>query len=190
MNIILASNSPRRKEILAQFGYSFTVIKSNYKETDSENDPINTVVKFAKGKAEDVYNTIKQEESNNKDIIVLGADTVVYYDGKILGKPRDKVDAENTLKKLSGKIHKVITGYAVLSDKIKAYGYDVSEVIFNNLTEDIITKYVASGKPLDKAGSYGVQDGYGLVKKVKGSTFNVIGLPIEKISTILDGIVK
>ena len=116
----------------------------------------------------------------------VGADTVVYFNGKILGKPKDDTDAENMLKMLSGKEHTVITGYAVISDKAQIFGYDKSTVLFNELSEQLIKEYVATGKPLDKAGSYGVQDGFGLVRAVSGSVYNVIGLPIEKIKPILD----
>ena len=178
--LILASNSPRRREILSEFGYCFSVVKSDFVEYDAFFDPIKTVLQFSKGKAESVFN------KGLGDKIVLGADTVVYFDGKILGKPKNHLEAEKTLKMLSGKMHKVFTGYAVLSDKIKVYGVDCSEVKFNLLSDDLINDYVKSGKPLDKAGSYGIQDGFPLVESVKGSIYNVIGLPIEKLKLVLD----
>ena len=181
--IILASNSPRRREILSKFGYDFSVIKSDFIESDEYSDPIKMVLNFSKGKAESVFN------NGFSDEIVLGADTVVYFEGKILGKPKSLADAENTLKLLSGNTHKVYTGYTVLADKIKLFGVDCSEVKFNILSDKLITEYVKSGKPMDKAGGYGIQDGYPLVEFVKGSVYNVIGLPIEKLKPVLDKLI-
>ncbi len=183
--IVLASNSPRRKEILTEFGYKFSVVKSNFEETDLSGSPMETVVAFAKGKANNVFLSLK-EQGRADDITVIGADTVVCLDGKIIGKPKDAADAENTLKMLSGKEHTVITGYAVINNKAQVFGFDKSIVLFHELSERLIKEYVATGKPLDKAGSYGIQDGFGLVKSVSGSVYNVIGLPIEKIKPILD----
>ena len=182
--IILASNSPRRKEILTEFGYDFTVVKSDFAETEINADPVKTVLEFAKGKAESVVKRV------HKGDIVIGADTVVYFDGKILGKPKDTFDAVKTLKALSGKIHTVFTGFAVLSDKIKVLGLDRSEVKFNNLSDEVIAEYVKTGKPMDKAGSYGIQDGFPLVERVNGSFYNVIGLPIEKLKPVIDGLIS
>ena len=180
--LILASNSPRRREILTEFGYDFTVQKSNFIEKDESDNVIDTVLRFSKGKAEDVFNRLGGKN------VVVGADTVVYFDGKILGKPKNTLDAVKTLKELSGKTHTVFTGYAVLSDKIKVFGVDNSEVKFNPLSDELIAEYIKTGKPMDKAGSYGIQDGFPLVESVKGGIYNVIGFPIEKIKPILDSI--
>ena len=188
MKIILASGSPRRKEILEQFGYDFTVELGNFCENGGAGDPVLTCLGFAKNKALSVFLSKSAEE--RADIAVIGADTVVYFDEKILGKPKDAKDAIKTLRTLSGKTHTVITCYAVIGEKFRVFGYDSSEVTFNDLSEDLIFKYVATGKPMDKAGSYGAQDGFGLVRFVKGSVYNVIGFPIEKIKFILDGIIK
>ena len=182
MKLVLASNSPRRKEILTEFGYDFTVKSSNFEENDKEGDPFSVATRFAKGKALDVFLRLKDKTA------VIGADTVVYFDGKILGKPKDENDAYATLKMLSGKTHSVVTGFAVICDKLRVFGYDVSEVVFNDLSEKTISEYVSTGSPLDKAGSYGIQDGFNLVREVRGSLYNVIGFPIEKIKFILDGI--
>ena len=187
MNLILASNSPRRKEILNKFGYDFTVKASNFSETNAQGDPILVATGFAKGKASDVF--FSESRLNiGADFVVLGADTVVYFDGKIIGKPKDKADAYKTLEMLSGNVHFVVTGFSVLSKNTRVLGYDVSEVVFNDLSEKTIAEYIATGKPLDKAGSYGIQDGFNLVRTVKGSVNNVIGLPIEKVKFILDGL--
>ena len=187
MKLILASNSPRRKDILTEFGYAFNVKISDFKENNVQGDPVLVAMRFAKGKAESVFSAEKRlGDGTNK--VIIGADTVVYFDGKILGKPKNESDAHRMLKLLSGKTHSVVTGFAVISEKIRVFGYDMSEVVFNKLSEKTISDYVATGKPLDKAGSYGVQDGFDLVRTVNGSVYNVIGLPIEKIKFVLNGI--
>lgn len=184
--IILASGSPRRKEILSKFGYEFTVEKSNFDECEEKSDALSVAIKNAKGKANDVYSRLTAE--NKSALVVIGADTVVYLDGVILGKPKDRLDAINTLKKLSGKTHKVITGFCVLREKACIVGFDKTTVCFNKLTDKLIMEYVDCCKPFDKAGSYGIQDGFPLVSEIDGSLYNVIGLPIEKIKPVLDGI--
>lgn len=181
MELILASNSPRRKEILKAAGYAFTVIPSDYAEND-EKDPVSTAIDNAKGKAEDVFSRLK----NKKGKIVLGADTVVFFGGEILGKPASEEDAINTLKRLSGKVHRVVTGYALAGERGVKTGYDVSEVTFNDLSDELIREYVKSGSPMDKAGSYGLQDGFPIVKSFKGDKNNIIGLPLYKIEEDLN----
>lgn len=177
MKLILASNSPRRKELLLKAGVEFTVISSSFSETDKK-DGIETAVENAFGKAFSVY-------EQNKDAVVLGADTVVILNGKILGKPKDEQDAFNTLKTLSGKTHYVVTGYAIISENFIEKGYEKTAVTFNKLSDKLITEYVNTGLPLDKAGSYGIQDGFNLVKNYDGSFTNIVGLPVEKILPLL-----
>lgn len=181
MELILASNSPRRKEILKMAGYAFTVIPSDYAEND-EKDPVSTAIDNAKGKAEDVFSRL----DNKKGKTVLGADTVVFFKGEILGKPASEEDATNTLKRLSGNVHRVVTGYALVDESGVKTGYDVSEVIFNELSDELIREYVKSGLPMDKAGSYGLQDGFPIVKSFKGDKNNIIGLPLDKIKEELN----
>lgn len=188
MKLILASGSPRRKEILTKFGYTFSTLKSSFEEKGDGGDPKAITLSFAKGKALDVFFSLPEEDRKNS--LVLGADTVVYFGGKILGKPKDGGDAVDTLKMLSGNEHKVYTGYAVISEKLKCFGCAVSDVVFNTLSDAVIMEYVATGKPLDKAGSYGLQDGYGIVDSVRGSVYNVIGLPIEELSPVLSSVLK
>ena len=183
MKLILASNSPRRKEILEKFGYRFTVIKSDYEEKEDIFDPRLLVKTFAEKKAESVFSSLSEAEKD--EAVVLGADTVVVLKGKILGKPKDDRDAVNMLKSLSGRTHLVLTGYAVITGGKTFSGVAETKVVFNTLTDKFITDYVATGSPLDKAGAYGIQDG-ALVKKYVGSFYNVIGLPIEEIAPILE----
>ncbi len=177
MKLFLASNSPRRREILTRYGYEFTVIKSDFEEVGDYADPVTETENFALGKAENVLAKLK----NVPDAVVIGADTVVYYGGKIIGKPKDAKEAEEYLKTLSGNTHTVVTGYAILSAKKRVSGHDVSHVTFNVLSESLIKEYVATGKPLDKAGAYGLQDGFDLTARYQGSYWNIVGLPIEKI---------
>ena len=181
MELILASNSPRRKQLLSELGVKFSVIVSDFSETNFTNDPIITAETFAIGKAKDVFNNLP----NKNDKLVLGADTVVYFDGEILGKPKDHDDAYAMLKKLSDKEHIVVTGFALVGGDFEFVGHDVTFVRFNRLSKEQILDYVKTGLPFGKAGSYGIQDGFNLVKSYIGSLNNVIGLPTEKILKLL-----
>ena len=183
--LILASNSPRRSQLLKNFGFNFEVVPSDYQEKFVSNDPILTAQTFATGKAQNVFEKLK-----NQSAVVLGADTVVYYNGKILGKPNSVNQAYDMLKLLSGTSHEVITGYCIFcSDKVVAE-YEKSIVTFNKLTDYQIYKYLDSGLYKGKAGSYGIQDGFDLVKKCEGSVNNVIGLPVEIIAPKLKAALK
>ncbi len=178
MELILASNSPRRRQILTENGFNFTVVPSNVDEPKNVDMAPDRYAEFlAELKATDVY-------SKNGNV-VLGADTIVYLDGIILGKPKDKQNAVDTLKLLSGKTHIVCTGFAIISKDKKIIANEKTFVTFNSLTDEIINDYVNSGLCMDKAGSYGIQDGYPLVKEIKGDYQNVVGLPISKIKGIL-----
>lgn len=185
MKLILASNSPRRKDILKEFGYDFKVLASSFSEQDFAKHPVQTAKDNALGKATEIFNLLA-----DPDALVLGADTVVYLDGEILGKPKDSAHAKLMLKQLSNKTHTVVTGYALIGKDIKIVDSDQSLVAFNLLSSALIEEYVNSGLPLDKAGAYGIQDDYPLVKEFKGSMYNVIGLPIEKIKPLLDEYLK
>lgn len=178
MNVILASNSPRRKELLEKAGVNFTVIPPLFKEPSNCGLTPEKYVEFlAKSKAESIFKI----HGN----VVIGADTVVVFNDQIFGKPKDENQAIEMLEKLSNNTHKVITGYAVISDKKIVSGYEVTFVTFNNLSKDLIRAYVKTGSPLDKAGAYGIQDNDYLVKKIDGDYDNVVGLPTNKIINIL-----
>lgn len=181
MQIILASASPRRKQLLSEAGVQFVVHPSLKEEcADISLSPKEYAMSLARFKAEDVY--------SQTGGVVLGADTIVVHDGKVLGKPHSVEDARATLRSLSGNRHEVITGFCVIygtSCKKTICECVVSGVVFNNLEACVIDDYVASGLPMDKAGSYGVQDGYPLVKEVEGSLTNVIGLPVEQVLKVL-----
>ena len=179
---VLASASPRRKEILANAGFSFEIIVSDADENITEDlSPEKTVEELAKRKAMAVL-------KDNEDAVVFGCDTVVAVDGKILGKPTDDEDAFNMLSMLSGKTHTVSTGVCICSkDKTEVFS-NTTEVEFYELSEETIRSYIASGECSDKAGSYGIQ-GFGnvLVKEIKGDYFSVMGLPVSQSARVLSG---
>ena len=179
-DFILASASPRRKEILSNAGFSFDIIVSDADENITEDlSPEKTVEELAKRKALSVW-------ESHKDAVVFGCDTVVAVDGKILGKPTDDEDAFNMLTMLSGKVHTVSTGVCICGkDKTETFSY-TTQVEFYPLSEETIRSYIASGEGRDKAGSYGIQ-GYGcvLVKEIKGDYFSVMGLPVAESARVL-----
>ncbi len=182
MEIILASKSPRRREILENTKVRFSIKESEIDEIIKLNEsPKETVMRLAYEKALNVAN-------DNESALVIGADTIVVIDGKILGKPKDEKEAFQMIEQLSGKTHYVITGFALINlslDK-KIVDCEVSEVTFKNLSKACIKDYIQTGESLDKAGAYGIQ-GYGglLVKNIQGDYFNIVGLPISKISDCL-----
>lgn len=179
MEYILASASPRRRELLTLVIPKFEVIPAVAEEkVNISLFPEQMVCSLAESKCDEVF-------KNNRDKTVIGCDTVVIFEGEILGKPRDREDAFNTLKRLSGKTHYVITAVCVRNKHKKLIDYDRTEVKFNNLTDDFIKIYVDSGSPLDKAGSYGIQDG-GLVKEYFGSYTNIVGLPVTLVKKMLE----
>lgn len=176
--IILASKSPRRREILETAGYDFTVVSPETKEISEGLSPCDLAKENARRKAVAVLET----ESG----IVISADTVVVLGDKILGKPANRTDAKKMLRSLSDNVHSVITGYTVSDGTTEVCGYIETKVTMRPIFEDEIDAYVASGSPLDKAGSYGIQEAAGMfVSKLEGDYYNVVGLPISKISEIL-----
>lgn len=178
MLYILASASPRRQSLLKSVLPEFKIIPASGDEkVNLSLFPEQIACSLAESKCEEIYKTYPEAT-------VIGCDTVVVYNGEILGKPKDKKDAESTLKRLSGKTHMVITGVCVKNKRVKLVEYDVTEVKFNLLTDEFIEKYVESGSPMDKAGSYGIQDG-GLVSEYYGSYTNVMGLPVNLLKKML-----
>lgn len=182
--LVLASASPRRKKLLQKIGLEFTVIPSGFTESSiSSDDPVLKVKQTAAGKAEEVFNKSQQKFSGNS-MLILAADTVIYFQGEITGKPQSERDAEAILKELSGKKHEVYTGIALLeTDSGKELkDYEKTEVYFRELTNEEIRKYIATGEPMDKAGAYGIQErGAVFVKKIIGSYSNVVGLPVARL---------
>ena len=184
MNIILASGSPRRKELLAQAGFDFKVEVSNADEDVTEESPTEMVEELAARKAQAVVNLHNKEED---DCLVIGADTIVVLDGKVLGKPADEEAAKAMLSALSGRTHQVYTGVALFSikkgivEKKKTF-HECTDVTMVPITEREIADYVASGDPLDKAGAYGIQGPAAVfISGIKGDYYNVVGLPVSRV---------
>lgn len=179
--IILASASPRRKQILGEMGLDFEIIPSDYEEILDNLD-------FSYEKIEDLaYNKAKsiQEKVENEHLI-LSADTVVVLDNKILGKPAGKQDAVCMLTSLSGKKHSVVTSICVIKNGTKKVLSTTSYVEFERLSDDLILNYIENYKPFDKAGSYGIQElPDGFVKAIEGSFYNIIGLCPNAVKEIL-----
>lgn len=184
---ILASASPRRKEILEQVGVAFTVSASRKKEETIRKAPEKVVMELSAQKAEDVA------ESAGVNTIVIGADTVVSYKGQILGKPKDEKEAESMLLKLQGTVHQVYTGVTIVikgenGERRTLRFYEETKVFLRSMTVEQIRSYIATGEPMDKAGSYGIQGRFAVyVKRIEGDYYNVVGLPIQAIYTALRG---
>lgn len=177
MEWILASASPRRRELLAELIKEFDVLPARGEERVEKVPPKELVQSLAAQKAGEIS---ALECAKGK--LVLGSDTVVVLDGEVLGKPKDEADAVRMLTALSGRSHHVYTGVCVTlttENGVKRWlAADDTEVVFETLSKEQIETYVATGSPMDKAGAYGIQDG-GLVKEIKGSFSNVVGLPLE-----------
>jgi len=181
--VVLASNSPRRKELLSGLGIGYEVktlpdIDESFPEGLTE---VETATYIARAKA-DVYRNIMQS-----DELIITADTIVWLDGEVMGKPVDEEDARRMLRALSGKTHQVITGVCLMTlDSQKAFA-TVTDVTFCHLSEEEIDYYVERYRPMDKAGSYGIQEWIGFVgvESISGSYFNVMGLPIQRLYTEL-----
>ena len=191
--IILASASPRRKELLEQIGLEFEICPAKGEEVITKTIPQEVVMELSKQKAEEVaclvttYNENHKEITTPSDILIIGADTVVAYDGQILGKPKDEEDAKRMLSMLSGNTHSVYTGVTLcLIDKSGRVGeivfYEKTDVTMFSITQEEIERYVATGEPMDKAGSYAIQGKSAIfIEKIEGDYNNVVGLPITRI---------
>lgn len=185
MRMILASGSPRRADLLKQMGLTFDILPSQVKEGQPYEPKTTWVQELARSKALSI--PIK------KDDVVIGADTVVVLQDKVLGKPKNDMEAMEMLKCLSGKGHKVITGICVVHKydedptAIKVYqDVEITQVIFRDLSTKELEHYIASGEPMDKAGAYGIQGLGGLlVERIEGCYYNVVGLPLVKTMNLL-----
>jgi septum formation protein len=221
--LVLASSSPRRRELLTQAGFNFTVHPAHIPEDPLSNeDPIAYVTRLARQKAQAVFNhlskpplsndsaqsgnlgasyqgttsVVPQDPQNDEralapaePIIVLGADTTVTVDGHILGKPENKADAARMLRLLSGRSHHVLTGVAVVTAARTEVAAEVTAVRFLTLSEENIAAYIATGEPMDKAGAYAIQGRAARwIPRIEGDYFNVVGLPISLVSTLLESL--
>ncbi len=175
--IILASSSPRRQYLMKEAGFEFTVEKPDVEESFPSELPVEHVAKYLAEKKAEYF------RMNMKNEIVVTADTVVILKGSIMNKPADRNEAIAMLNALSGNTHQVMTGVSIISKEKEVSFDDTTEVTFQHLTSDEIEFYVDEYKPYDKAGAYGAQDWIGMVaiQKIKGSYFNVMGLPIHLV---------
>jgi len=183
MPLILASRSPRRLNLLRQIGLAPEVVPCDIPEDFlADRTPAENAVELATAKARKVADAIQMG-------CVIGADTIVTIDGTMLGKPADEGDAQRMLKLLSGRVHRVHTGFALIERPSGRMHTGVEEtlVYFRDLPDDEIAEYVRGGSPMDKAGAYGIQDDYGavFVRRVEGCYYNVVGLPLSAIYTEL-----
>ena len=183
MKYVLASASPRRRELLKQIIDDFEICPAEAEEkVNLSLFPDQIACALAESKCDEAFR--KYPEAT-----VISCDTIVVFQNEILGKPKDREDAFNTLKKLSSRTHYVITGVCVRNKFKKLVEFDTTEVKFNTLTDEFIEKYIATGSPMDKAGSYGIQDG-GVVKEYFGSYTNVVGLPVTLTKKLIDGVLE
>lgn len=183
MNLILASASPRRKELLGLFGIPFTVRAADIDETmDSQKPASEEVARVSRLKALAV--------SHDPDDVIIAADTIVVCDNQILGKPKDRDQAVSMLKMLSGRDHQVMTGCTVLKGKEVRTFTEITDLHFRTLTDREIQKYADSGEPMDKAGAYGIQGGAALFcERLSGDYYNVVGLPVCRLYETLKDLV-
>ena len=176
MNLLLASNSPRRKELLTQLGYQFDIVKIDVDESypsDLKPDEIAEYVSAKKAKAFDV----------NENEILLTSDTIVALDQKILLKPKDENEAFEMIKSLSGKVHQVYTAFTLKTVDSEISKTSKTDVEFSEISDEEIKFYIKTYKPFDKAGSYGIQEWLGMakVKNISGSFYSVMGLPVDLV---------
>jgi septum formation protein len=208
--LVLASASPRRRELLTQAGFSFQVHPANVPEDPLPNeDPIAYVTRLAREKAQAIYrevfgapgpwdgdsdfqtpNTTRDSASDQRAVappqVVLGADTTVAIDTQILGKPEDAADAARMLRLLSGRTHRVITGVALITATSTKVAAETTAVTFLTLSDEEILAYIATGEPMDKAGAYAIQGRAARwIPRIEGDYFNVVGLPIALVATLL-----
>jgi septum formation protein len=217
-NLVLASASPRRRELLTQAGYAFTVRPAHIPEDPRPGEyPIAYVVRLAREKAVAVYREIGRGVGSSlenagpstpaaraacarddsmsggvgSDLVVLGADTTVTIDGQILGKPEGPEDAARMLRMLSGRTHRVITGIAVVREGSAEVAAEVTAVRFLSLSDEEIAGYVATGEPMDKAGAYAIQGRAAKwIPRIEGCYFNVVGLPLALVAAMLESVRK
>ena len=187
VKVILASGSPRRKELFERMGIAFSIIKSDEEEVITKTLPNEVVIELAKQKAYAVADRIMETDFSKEETLIVGADTVVVSEGRILGKPKDEEDARTILMSLSGKEHFVYTGVSalfldktgrIIEDKSFSFADETSVLMYPFMEEEALA-YIRTGEPMDKAGAYGIQGiGTCLVKEIRGSYENVMGFPM------------
>ncbi len=179
-SLILASASPRRKEILSSLGVDFSILAADADESCDIQTPSAFAMELARRKGQAAYAIIEK-----KDCVILSADTIVVCDGEILGKPKDRADAIRMIKKLSGKTHSVITGVGVTVLGVTTTDYSETFVRVDEIPQSEIARYVDSGDPMDKAGAYGIQGAFSRwISGIDGCYFGVVGLPVNCLANL------
>ncbi|MNW31398.1 Septum formation protein Maf [compost metagenome] len=188
--VILASTSPRRKELVASLNIPYDIVPSHADETTPENwSPDQIVTELAKRKAEAVYNSLKSSGSSRPDGVIVGSDTIVVRDGEVLGKPSDEDEAATMISSLQGRSHTVYSGVACIDSNTgeTLVDYRSTEVTMRSLSNEEVLAYARSGEGLDKAGAYAIQGlGATLVTGIQGCYFNVVGLPLSLLAQMLE----
>ena len=183
MRIILASKSPRRKEILENLGLKFEIIVADADESSDIKEPDKLVTALAAKKGRAVLEKLGDRANG---ALVIACDTLVYANGEFLGKPRDRADAERMIKKLSGSFHYVVSGIFLWYNGKEAGAAAATKVIFDKLTDDDIAAYLDTSEPYDKAGAYAIQGKAGIyINSIEGDYFNVVGLPVNLLCNTL-----
>lgn len=181
MKILLASNSPRRKELLKALGFDFEVVSVDCDEVYPENLPVEKIAEYLSDLKADAYKNLQSGE------VLITADTIVALENEVLGKPENAAEAKEMLRKLSGKTHEVYTGITIRNSEKSISKTDVTHVETGELTDEEIDFYIENYKPFDKAGAYGVQEWFGMakIKRITGSYYTVMGLPTHLVYDIL-----
>ena len=185
MKLILASKSPRRREILENLGISFEIVTAETDESSEERDPYRLVEQLSRRKGEAVQELLWRQGRTLDGTVILSSDTVVCVDGEILGKPRDAADARRMLRLLSGRAHRVISGVCLIGRGKVAVAHEVTEVCFDKLDDETVEAYIQACSPYDKAGAYAIQGhAAAFISGIKGCYFNVVGLPVHKLAVL------
>lgn len=182
MKLILASQSPRRKEILENLGLQFEIVTADTDESSSITDPYALVEELSRRKGVAVRDRLLAQGRDLSDTVIIASDTVVSIDGQILGKPRDRADAERMLKMLSGRAHEVVSGICLIGGDAIGVSHEITEVVFDEMSAKTIDAYIEKAQPYDKAGAYAIQGlASAYISGIRGDYFNVVGLPVHAL---------
>lgn len=185
MKLILASKSPRRREILENLGVSFEIVTADTDESSSLRDPCALVEELSRRKGLAVRDALLAEGRDLSQCVIISSDTVVALDGEILGKPRDEADARRMLTKLSGRAHRVVSGICLIGADRMGVSHEVTEVVFDELDAETVDRYIQAAAPYDKAGAYAIQGlASAYIRGIHGCYFNVVGLPVHRLCTL------